>query len=237
MAPGYSEDLVGEALQVLYEKHGYKREDLFVQTKFTPIGGQDTTQPPPYDPSSTTETQVRSSFAASLRQLRTTYLDSYILHSPLETYAKTLEAWRVLIGFQDEGRVRVIGLSNTYDLSLLTRLGEDSGRTVQVVQNRWYERNGWDHEVVEWCRANGAQYQSFWTLTGSPSLLSHPATTAIAKANNCSPHRTVYRFVQSLGITPLCGTTDEAHMRDDLTAENLDKGEGHFGTLIQFIWG
>jgi diketogulonate reductase-like aldo/keto reductase len=33
MVVGYSEDLVGEALQVLYEKHGYKREDLFVQTK------------------------------------------------------------------------------------------------------------------------------------------------------------------------------------------------------------
>lgn len=33
MAVGYSEDLVGEALRVLYEKHGYKREDLFVQTK------------------------------------------------------------------------------------------------------------------------------------------------------------------------------------------------------------
>ena len=33
MVLGYSEDLVGEALQVLYEKHGYKREDLFIQTK------------------------------------------------------------------------------------------------------------------------------------------------------------------------------------------------------------
>jgi diketogulonate reductase-like aldo/keto reductase len=33
MGLGYSEDLVGEALQVLYEKHGYKREDLFIQTK------------------------------------------------------------------------------------------------------------------------------------------------------------------------------------------------------------
>ena len=94
-----------------------------------------------------------------MRQLRTTYLDSYILHSALETYAKTLEAWRVLAGFQDEGRVRVIGLSNTYDPTLLARLGEDTGRAVQVVQNRWYERNGWDREVVEWCRANGAQYQ------------------------------------------------------------------------------
>lgn len=33
MAVGYSEDLVGEALQILYEEHGYRREDLFVQTK------------------------------------------------------------------------------------------------------------------------------------------------------------------------------------------------------------
>src|SRR5713226_5547944 len=128
-------------------------------TRFTSIGGQDTSQPLPYNPSSTIEAQIRSSLATSLRQLRTTYLDSYVLHSPLETYAETLEAWRVLVGFQDEGRVRVIGLSNTYDPSLLARLGEASGRTVKVVQNRWYERNSWDREVVEWCRANGAQYQ------------------------------------------------------------------------------
>ncbi len=79
--------------------------------------------------------------------------------------------------------------------------------------------------------------RSFWTLTGSPSLLSHPATTAITKANNCSPPQAVYRFVQSLGIAPLCGTTDEAHMRDDLAAEKLDKGEEHFSTLTTFIWG
>ncbi|KAH9961320.1 Aldo/keto reductase [Russula dissimulans] len=232
----YREDLVGEALQILYRQHGYKREDLFIQTKFTPIGGQDTSQPLPYDPSNTVEAQVQSSFAISLRQLHTTYLDSYILHSPLETYVKTLEAWRVLVGFQDEGRVRVIGLSNAYDPSLLARLGKDSGRAVQVVQNRWYERNGWDRRVVEWCRANGAQYQSFWTLTGSPSLLSHPATVTITRANNCSPPQAVYRFVQSLGITPLCGTTDETHMREDIAAEKLDKGEENFGTLSQFIW-
>jgi hypothetical protein len=33
MTIGYREDLVGGALQTLYEKHGYKREDLFIQTK------------------------------------------------------------------------------------------------------------------------------------------------------------------------------------------------------------
>lgn len=127
--------------------------------RFTSISGQDVSQPLPYDPSSTIEAQLRSSLATSLRHLHTSYLDSYVLHSPLETYAKTLEAWRVLISFQDEGLVRLIGLSNTYDPTVLARLGEDSGRSVQVVQNRWYERNGWDREVVKWCHANGAQYQ------------------------------------------------------------------------------
>jgi hypothetical protein len=127
--------------------------------RFTSISGQDTSQPLPYDPSSTVEVQIRSSFATSLRQLRTTYLDSYILHSPLETYAKTLRAWRILVALQDEGCVRAIGLSNAYDPTLFARLGEDSGRAIQVVQNRWYERNGWDREVVKWCHANSAQYQ------------------------------------------------------------------------------
>jgi diketogulonate reductase-like aldo/keto reductase len=116
-------------------------------------------QPLPYDPSSTVEEQIRSSLATSLRHLRTTYIDSYILHSPLETYPETLKAWRVLVSFQDEGRVRAIGLSNTYDPTILSRLGKDSGRGVEVVQNRWYERNGWDRRTVEWCRTHGAQYQ------------------------------------------------------------------------------
>ncbi|KAH9047915.1 Aldo/keto reductase [Lactarius hengduanensis] len=216
------EDLVGEALEILYRKHGYKREDLFLQTKFTSINGQDTSQPLPYDPSSTVEVQVRSSFATSLRQLRTTYLDSYILHSPLDTYATTLQAWRILVTLQDEGCVRAIGLT---------------GASVQVVQNRWYERNGWDREVVKWCHANNAQYQSFWTLTGSPSLLSHPAIATFAEANKCTPPQAVYRFAQSLGITPLSGTTDETHMREDLVAESLNQGEEFFGSLTRFIWG
>jgi diketogulonate reductase-like aldo/keto reductase len=79
--------------------------------------------------------------------------------------------------------------------------------------------------------------RSFWTLTGSPSLLAHPATAAIAKANKCTPAQAVYRFAQSLGITPLSGTTDEAHMREDVAVEKLSKGEEHFSTLTKFIWG
>ncbi|KAG8695524.1 hypothetical protein FRC08_007722, partial [Ceratobasidium sp. 394] len=43
----YREDLVGEALTELYDQHGLSREQLFIQTKYTPIGGHDTSQPIP----------------------------------------------------------------------------------------------------------------------------------------------------------------------------------------------
>jgi hypothetical protein len=84
-------------------------------------------------------------------------MDSYILHSPLPTIEGTLEAWRVLVALQDEGKVRTIGVSNTYDVGVLETLARE--RQVQVVQNRWYEGNNWDHDVCAYCRQHGIQYQ------------------------------------------------------------------------------
>ncbi|KAF8512779.1 NADP-dependent oxidoreductase domain-containing protein, partial [Gautieria morchelliformis] len=134
-----------------------KREHLFLQTKFTSIGGQDRSLPLPYDPSSSVRAQVLASFQVSLRNLHTTYLDSLILHSPLETIGQTLEAWRTLMQLQDEGKVRMIGVSNTYDVQILNSLCEL--RKVQVVQNRWYEGNDWDKQVCAYCLVHGIQYQ------------------------------------------------------------------------------
>ena len=155
----YREDLVGDALQTLCDEHGLKREDIFLQTKFTSLDGQDRAQPLPYDPADDLPKQIASSFAKSLANLRTSYLDSYILHSPMHTYSETLVAWRVLAGLAEGGQVKKIGLSNVYDAQLLEKLVRDSGRKVDVVQDRWYEGNGWDVDVVEWCRKNEAQYQ------------------------------------------------------------------------------
>jgi diketogulonate reductase-like aldo/keto reductase len=88
----------------------------------------------------------------------------------MRTYAETLDAWRVLIGLQDEGKARAIGISNVYDAAVLEKLGRDAGRKVQVVQDRWYEGNGWDRDVVEWCQRNGVQYQCV-VLHEHPSLM------------------------------------------------------------------
>lgn len=126
-------------------------------TRFTSISGQDTTQPLPYDPSDTIPKQITTSFTKSLTNLRTTYLDSYILHSPFRTLEQTIEAWKTLSILQDEGKVKLIGISNTYDVRVLAALCKV--RQVQVVQNRWYEGNDWDKGVLGFCREHGIMYQ------------------------------------------------------------------------------
>jgi diketogulonate reductase-like aldo/keto reductase len=113
----------------------------------------------PYDPSAPIPEQIAASFATSLRNLRTTYLDSYILHSPLDTHARTVEAWRTLVALRQDGRVRQIGVSNTYDIETLELLAQETGTPVAIVQNRWYERNDFDGAVWNYCRERGIQYQ------------------------------------------------------------------------------
>ncbi|EMD33671.1 hypothetical protein CERSUDRAFT_98233 [Gelatoporia subvermispora B] len=231
----YREDLVGEALLILRDKHGIRREDLYIQTKFTPIGGQDTAQPLPYDPSSPLEQQIESSFERSLSNLHTTYLDSLLLHSPLSTLQQTLAAWRVLVTLQDSGKVKHIGVSNTYDVSILDALETQGGRRAQVVQNRWYEGNQWDRDVWAYCKERGIQYQSFWTLSGAPNLLAHPSMQALARAKNCTPAQMLFRVAQLRGVTPLSGTTSEQHMKEDVTVENIDFEETSDGQVISAL--
>lgn len=224
----YREDLVGEALAEAYEKHGLSRSDIFIQTKFTPIGGHDTSQPIPYDPSTPVATQTRTSFACSLQNLRTAWLDSYLLHSPLGTPAQTKEAWSTLCDLRREGLVKMIGVSNTYDVETLMML-QVIGK-VDIVQNRWYEGNAWDQLVHKYCLKEGIHYESFWTLTGSPSLLRNTLIMNIAKAQKCTVEQIIYKLAQSMDIIPLAGSTNEQHMKEGVEAQKIELGE-HLGEL------
>ncbi len=135
----------------------YKSITLRISQRFTSIRGQDALKPLPYDPQKPVREQVLQSFATSLKNLHTDYLDSYVLHGPLETIERTLEAWKTMGSLQDEGKVHLIGVSNAYEVGLLRTLEQE--RPVQVVQNRWYEKNGWDKDVVGYCKEHGIMYQ------------------------------------------------------------------------------
>src|SRR5262245_10627094 len=73
----YHEACAGAAIQSALSSGLVRRDELFVQTKFTSAGGQDHRLP--YDPSADPATQVRQSFASSLEHLHVDAIDSYVL--------------------------------------------------------------------------------------------------------------------------------------------------------------
>ncbi len=73
----------------------------------------------------------------------------------------------------------------------------------------------------------GCSCRSFWTLTGSPTLLAHPAILELSKACNVTPVQAVYKVAQLEGIVPLSGTKNEEHMQQDVAVESVPlQGEG-----------
>ncbi|AAW45715.2 conserved hypothetical protein [Cryptococcus deneoformans JEC21] len=227
----YREDLVGQAIKSLISEGVVKREELYIQTKFTSVDGQDPSLPLPYDPSSPIEEQVKQSFETSLKNLGVEYLDAVVLHSPLKSREDTLKAYLTLSRFFSTKQIRHLGISNCYDPLLLQWLidsvaeysskhQEEPEVKVGIVQNRWYEGNGWDWDVYDICRAHGIRYQSFWTLTGSPTLLKQPFLINLAAKYGLTPEQTVYKLCQLWDITPLCGTSSLAHAKEAVSVEN-----------------
>jgi Aldo/keto reductase family len=65
----YNEKGVGDGWKAAAAELGLKRDDLFLQTKYTPYPGQDPNRVP-YDPSSSLEAQVQQSLSVSLSNLQ-----------------------------------------------------------------------------------------------------------------------------------------------------------------------
>lgn len=212
----YDEAGVGGALRQL-QTQGIKRGDYYLQTKFTPLSGQDPERVP-YDPSAPLADQVAQSFVASCRNLHTDQLDGLILHSPLPTPAQTLTAWRALEQIQQQGGTRQLGISNCYDLRTLQTLYQDAQVKPALVQNRFYAATGYDRDLRTWCKARGILYQSFWTLSANPQLLENPVLLSIAHRHGKTPAQTLFGFLGQQGVVPLTGTTSAQHMEEDLAS-------------------
>ena len=191
------------------------RAELYLQTKFTSVSGQDPIGIP-YDAKAPIAMQVAQSFAVSLRNLRISYLDCLVLHSPFPSAARTLEAWRAMESLVDEGGVRQLGISNCYSLEDLQALHASARTKPAVVQNRFYADTGYDREIRAFCSDRQIVYQSFWTLSANAQVLAHATVTGLAAKYRRTPAQILFRHLTQSGVVPLTGTRSEAHMREDL---------------------
>lgn len=212
----YHEAAVGRAITEAIRNGEVSRDDLFLQTKFTFRPGQDHRLA--YDPAATVAVQVEQSFATSLQHLETDRIDSYILHGPSQRAGlgpADWEAWRAMEALQTRGLVRSLGVSNV-SLDQLRAFCDGARIGPRFVQNRCYAARGWDREVRRFCAANGLIYQGFSLLTANRDALVHPDVVRIARRRGWGSAQVIFRFAIDVGMMPLTGTSDPAHMAADL---------------------
>ncbi len=216
----YDEARVGQALRQLVGQ-GIGREQLFLQTKFTPPNGQDHRLP--YDVHAKIAKQVKQSFDSSLTHLHTDYLDSYVLHGPY--YRGSLgpedwEVWAAIESLYDAGKTKVIGVSNV-SAGQLTQLCAQARHKPMVVQNRCYAAFGWDKAVRDVCKEQGLVYQGFSLLTANREVFVDPEIRAMAERYETGVAQVVFRFAMQVGMLPLTGTTNRQHMEEDLRCDRF----------------
>jgi diketogulonate reductase-like aldo/keto reductase len=213
----YFEAGVGRAIAA----SGIPRDQLFIQTKFTFIDGQDHRLP--FDPEAPIATQVAQSFASSLEHLGVTYLDSLVLHGPSQYQglgAEDHEAWRAMEKLVAQGGARALGASNV-NAQQIAELVAFAQVKPTYVQNRCYAKYRWDEASRRVCEQHGITYQGFSLLTANRQVLAHREVMAIAKRYAKTPEQIVFRFAQQIGMLPITGTTDPAHMRQDLAVDEI----------------
>ena len=170
----------------------------------------------PYDPKGSLSEQVAQSFKKSLDNLRTTYLDCLVLHSPLLDPLQMGEVWRAMELIFDNGGAKQLGISNSYDLQQLEVLYQNATVKPAVLQNRFYADTQYDRAIRDFCRRQQIIYQSFWTLTANPKILAHATLRALTGRYQRSSAQIFFRYLSQIGIVPLTGTTSAAHMQEDL---------------------
>jgi diketogulonate reductase-like aldo/keto reductase len=217
----YFEAGVGEGLDEAYRAGVVTRADLFLQTKFTYVRGQDHRRP--YDPSASPATQIAQSMASSLEHLKTDYVDSFVLHGPASNYGWTdpdSEVWDAMRKERDAGRTRLLGVSNV-SLEHLEQMEKSRLELPRFVQNRCFAHLGWDREVRAFCSEHKIIYQGFSLLTANPEVVNHPPFIALAKKLNATPAQVVFAFAREVGMLPLSGTSNAEHMKQDLASMKL----------------
>jgi diketogulonate reductase-like aldo/keto reductase len=212
-----------------------KRADLYIQTKFTPLSGQEPRQIP-YDAKASLAEQVAQSGALSLKNLRTDYLDCLILHSPLPDPHETFEVWRAMEQLVDNGVTRQLGISNCIRVEQLKAVCDIARIQPAVLQNRFHADSDYDLKLRAFCRERNIIYQSFWTLTANPHLLAHETIHALARQHGRTPPQILFRYLTQIGIVPLTGTRSAAHMRQDLAIFDFELSADECGSMEAMLY-
>lgn len=162
---------------------------------------------------------VKSAFERTLNNLRTDYLDLYLIHWPLpepgykEWRQLDKETWRAMEELYEAGKIRAIGLSNFLPHHIENILKDC--RVRPAVDQIEYHPGYSQEAVVNYCRERGILVQA-WSPIGRSRVLDEPLVKELAAKYDVSPAQICLKFAVQRNIIPLPKSSSEDRMRENL---------------------
>lgn len=196
-AEGYhNEEGVGEAIKA----SEVPRVDLFITSKLR-NGGH-------------ARDLALKSFDESMQKLGLDQLDLFLIHWPVPSQDKYVEAWKTLVDLQRQGRVRSIGVSNFNEDHLERIIGETGVKPVvnQIeLHPRFQQRDKRDFHKKHDIRIES------WSPLGSGRMLDDAMVGRIAETHGKSIAQVIIRWHLQEGLIVI-----PKSVHADRIAQNID---------------
>ena len=213
--PNVSEELIAEAL------FPYPA-DLVIATK----GGWNRPGPNQWTHDAT-PSHLRKAVEESLKRLRLERIDVYQLHipDPAVSFEASVQA---LAQLQEEGKIRLVGLSNVTQEHI-----ERARKIVPIVsvQNRYsFADREWDY-VVDYCERNKIAFVPWYPL--GAGKVAGEVLNRIAQAHRASPTQIALAWLlrRSPITLPIPGTSSIEHLEQNVAAASLRLAEEEYEQL------
>lgn len=160
-----------------------------------------------------------ASFAESCRRLQTDYLDMYLIHWPKNEpddpawLAKVQQSWQAMESLYEQGKVRVIGVSNFLPHHLRPLL--ETARIRPMLDQLELHVGYMQEYALSYLKAQGILPQA-WSPLGRAKLLHDPEITKIAAGYGCTNAQLLLRYLNQRGIPVIPKTVSAERMRENL---------------------
>lgn len=196
-----NEEQIGESLQ----KSCVPREELFLTSKVwkTNLG---------YD-------KTIRSFERSLKNLKTDYLDLFLIHWPknhLDTQdwiQEDQDTWRAMEMLYKAGKIRAIGLSNFYPHHMIPLL--ENAEIKPMVNQIEFHPGFTQKYVTDYCKENDMIVEA-WSPLGRAAVLSDEVICNLAEKYGRTPAQICLRFTYQCGIVSLPKASSMIRMHQNL---------------------
>ncbi|AZO15427.1 aldo/keto reductase [Mesorhizobium sp. M2A.F.Ca.ET.043.05.1.1] len=221
-AEGYrNEEGVGEAIRAA----GVPRNELFITSKLRNGAHQ-------------RDAALRA-FDDTMQKLGIDRIDLFLIHWPVPSQNKYVEAWKTLVELKQAGRIKSVGVSN-FNQDHLERIIGETGVTPVVNQIELHPRFQ-QRDKRDFHKKHNIHIES-WSPLGSGRLLSDPTLEKLAKKHGKSVAQVIIRWhlQEGLIVIPksihqerIAGNFDvfdfELDADDMQTIRGLDSADGRTG--------